>query len=227
MRGRWLGVLFICAFCCATTALAQSNNGPGAGFGTEPGSSSVIQSSVRPASQPYDDFGAAKGSTELALWSGGGHGMNGGVRGTSNWNVGLRYGRVLTNPHGPAWLRGRFEYTFDVIPIFWVFQPHGTAYGAGLDPLGLKWNLAVHHRIEPYVNMTGGVVFTNIPTPPGASRVNFIPSAAFGFHALRGRYNWSAEIRYLHISNAGLTRPNPGINTLQVRVGLGLFTQPK
>jgi hypothetical protein len=153
--------------------------------------------------------------------------MNGGVRGTSNWNVGLRYGRVLTNPHGPAWLRGRFEYTFDVIPIFWVFQPHGTAYGAGLDPLGLKWNLAVHHRIEPYVNMTGGVVFTNIPTPPGASRVNFIPSAAFGFHALRGRYNWSAEIRYLHISNAGLTRPNPGINTLQVRVGLGLFTQPK
>jgi Lipid A 3-O-deacylase (PagL) len=153
--------------------------------------------------------------------------MNGGVRGTSSWNVGLRYGRVLTNPHGPMWLRGRFEYTFDLIPIFWVFQPRATAYGAGFDPLGLKWNLAVHHRIEPYINITGGAVFTNVATPPGTSRVNFIPSAAFGFHTLRGTYNWSGEIRYLHISNAGLSHPNPGINTLQFRLGLGLFTQPK
>jgi hypothetical protein len=30
----------------------------------------------------------------------------------------------------------------------------------------------------------------------------------------------------MHISNAGLIEPNPGINTLQVRVGFGRFTQP-
>jgi hypothetical protein len=27
----------------------------------------------------------------------------------------------------------------------------------------------------------------------------------------------------MHISNAGMTTPNPGINTIQVRIGWGLF----
>ncbi len=79
-----------------------------------------------------------KGSNEFALWSGGGYAISGGVRHADNWNVGLRYGRVLTDEHGPLWLRGRFEYTVDVIPIFWVFQPGGTAYGAGFDPPGIE-----------------------------------------------------------------------------------------
>jgi Lipid A 3-O-deacylase (PagL) len=46
-------------------------------------------------------------------------------------------------------------------------------------------------------------------------------------HFLRSKYNWSAEVRYMHISNAGLTTPNPGINTIQFRIGFGRFTQPK
>jgi hypothetical protein len=29
----------------------------------------------------------------------------------------------------------------------------------------------------------------------------------------------------MHISNAGLATPNPGINTIQFRLGLGLFSQ--
>jgi hypothetical protein len=46
-------------------------------------------------------------------------------------------------------------------------------------------------------------------------------------HFPRTKYNWSAELRFMHISNAGLATPNPGINTLQVRIGFGRFTQPK
>jgi hypothetical protein len=61
----------------------------------------------------------------------------------------------------------------------------------------------------------------------GTSQVNFTPTGAFGVHLLRGRYHWSAEVRYMHISNAGISRPNPGINTIQVRLGFGKFTQPK
>jgi hypothetical protein len=53
--------------------------------------------------------------------------------------------------------------------------------------------------------------------------VNFTPSAAFGAHFLGDRYAWSLEARYLHISNAGLTFPNPGINTFEVRIGAGKF----
>jgi len=30
-------------------------------------------------------------------------------------------------------------------------------------------------------------------------------------------------VRYMHISNAGMTKPNPGITTIQVRIGFGAF----
>jgi hypothetical protein len=57
--------------------------------------------------------------------------------------------------------------------------------------------------------------------------VNFTSGGAAGIHLLRSTYNWSVEVRYMHISNAGLEEPNPGINTFQVRIGLGRFTPGK
>ena len=44
-----------------------------------------------------------------------------------------------------------------------------------------------------------------------------------GTHFLKERGNLSAEVRFMHISNAGLTTYNPGINTIQVRIGIGRF----
>jgi len=31
----------------------------------------------------------------------------------------------------------------------------------------------------------------------------------------------------MHISNASIANLNPGINTIQFRIGFGLFTQPR
>jgi hypothetical protein len=53
--------------------------------------------------------------------------------------------------------------------------------------------------------------------------VNFTPSTALGVHLLGDKHCFSVEVRYLHISNAGLSYYNPGINTVQVRVGVGKF----
>jgi hypothetical protein len=50
-----------------------------------------------------------------------------------------------------------------------------------------------------------------------------MPAAALGLHFLREKFNWSVEVRYLHISNAGLAVPNPGLNTVEVRLGIGKF----
>ncbi len=167
------------------------------------------------------------GGHELQLWTGGGHGLNGSTSDTGVWNVGARYGWVLTDPVGPGPLRGRFEYAVDVVPVFVLFQRPGTAYGFGLNPFALKWNFVPHHNVMPYVDLGGGTLFTNEKTPPGTSRVNFTTSGALGVHFLRSKYNWSAEVRFMHISNAGLTTPNPGINTLQFRLGFGRFTHPE
>ena len=164
-----------------------------------------------------------KGGNEIQIWAGGGHSVAGGTSRTGAFNAGIRYGWVLTDPHLPAFLRGRFEYAVDVVPVFLVFQPANTAYGAGFNPLGLKWNFESHGRFSPYLELGGGVLFTNHDVPTYANNVNFTPSAALGTHILGENYNWSIEVRYLHISDAGLTNPNPGINTVQVRLGIGKF----
>jgi len=166
-----------------------------------------------------------EGGHEWQVWTGGGHGVNGSQSSDGVWNVGFRYGLILTAPHGPGFLRGRLEYALDAVPVFWVFQKTNTAYGAGLNPFAFKWMLDTKHSVAPYFEIGGGTLFTNTKVPEGTSRVNFTSSAALGLHLLRAKHNISAEVRYMHISNAGLATPNPGINTIQLRLGFGAFSQ--
>jgi lipid A 3-O-deacylase len=163
------------------------------------------------------------GGHEFQIWTGGGHSVAGGTSNTGVWNVGLRYGWILTRPRGPGFLKGRFEYAVDAVPVFMIFQRYNTAYGAGVNPLGLKWDFAARGRIEPYFELNGGTLFTTHEVPTGTSSVNFTSAAALGMHLLGDKHALSVEVRYMHISNAGLTSPNPGINTVQVRVGIGKF----
>jgi lipid A 3-O-deacylase len=169
--------------------------------------------------------GPEKGGHELELWTGGGHGVKGVASDTGVWTVGGRYGWVLTNPRGPGFLRGKFEYAVDVVPIFWLFQPGNIAYGMAVDPFAFKWNIDTHGQIVPYFDLDGGALITNRQVPPGTSRANFTSSGAVGMHILGKKFNWSAEVRYMHISNAGIASTNPGINTVQVRLGIGTFTR--
>ncbi len=164
-----------------------------------------------------------KGGNEVQIWAGGGHSVSGGRGKTGVFNAGLRYGWILTGQHLPGFLRGRFEYAVDAVPVFLAFQPTNTAYGVGFDPLGLKWNFQRHGSISPYLELTGGALFTNHDVPTGTNTVNFMDQAALGMHILGAKHNVSLEVRYMHISNAGLATPNPGINTVQVRLGVGRF----
>ncbi|HTS34080.1 MAG TPA: acyloxyacyl hydrolase [Candidatus Solibacter sp.] len=168
-----------------------------------------------------------KGGHEVELWAGGGHSVSGGRGDTGAFNAGLRYGWILTGEHLPGFLRGRFEYAVDAVPLFFAFQPVNTAYGVAFDPLGLKWNFKRHRRLSPYLELTGGALFTNHDVPTGTNTVNFMDQAALGTHILGAKYNWSLELRYMHISNAGLATPNPGVNTVQVRFGIGRFFAPR
>ena len=168
--------------------------------------------------------GPEDGGHELQVWTSGGYGVKGIASHTGVWTVGARYGWILTAPHGPGFLRGQFEYAVDAVPVFMLFQPKNRAYGAAVDPFALKWDFVRHGRIVPYIDLGGGALFTNVDAPPGTSRINFTTNAALGMHILTGKLTWSADLRFMHISNAGLSAINPGINTLQLRLGLGLFT---
>jgi hypothetical protein len=167
--------------------------------------------------------GPERGGHEVQIWAGGGHSVPGGTKNSGAFNAGLRYGWILTGPHLPSFVRGRFEYAVDAVPVFFVFQPANTAYGVGFDPIGLKWNFERHARFSPYLELCGGTLFTDHSVPTGTNTVNFTDQAALGVHILGVKHNVSLELRYLHISNAGLATPNPGVNTVQVRLGVGRF----
>jgi hypothetical protein len=169
--------------------------------------------------------GPVEGGHELQIWTGGGHGINGNQSGDGVWNAGFRYGLILTAPHGPGFLRGRLEYAVDAVPVFMVVQKTNTAYGVGVNPFAFKWALDTRKGVVPYLELGGGTLFTNSKVPEGTSRINFTTGGAAGLHFLRSKHNISAEVRYMHVSNAGLSAVNPGINTIQIRLGFGLFSQ--
>jgi hypothetical protein len=89
-----------------------------------------------------------QGATEMQIWTSEGYSVSGGRGDTGIWNAGLRYGWVLTEPHGPGFLAGRFEYAIDAVPMYLIFQPRGTAYGVGVNPINLKWNFATRGRVR-------------------------------------------------------------------------------
>ena len=82
--------------------------------------------------------GPVEGEHEVQIWTGGGHGTNGRQSSDGVWNVGLRYGLILTAPHGPGFLRGRLEYAVEAVPVFLVFQKQNVAYGVGVNPFAFK-----------------------------------------------------------------------------------------
>ena len=175
----------------------------------------------------WAQVGPEEGGNEVQVWAGGGHSVPGGTSNTSAFDAGFRYGWIITGAHWPGILRGRFEYAVDAVPVYLIYQPANTAVGAGFNPLVLKWNFERRGKFSPYLELSGGAIFSNHDIPTYTSDVNFTPSAALGTHILGEKYNWSVDVRYLHISSAGLGFPNPGLNTVQVRLGVGRFWKSK
>jgi hypothetical protein len=203
-RGRLAFLLFTLLLISAPAALAQS---------------------AAPAAS--NDRDLERGVHEWEFWIGGGGDPIGTPKvtlGNSILTVGARYGWVLTKPHGPGFIRGRFEYAVDAIPIFYAYQPAGKAYGIGFTPWIMKWNLVTRRRISPYIEVGGGTLVTTKQVPLGASTFNFTPTGALGVNILRGKYHWSIDFRYFHVSDAQLTSFNPGTDTFGVRLAFGMYS---
>lgn len=190
-----------------------------------------------------------KGAWDLAVWGGGGHSTSGGVEGVGVANAGVRIGKILTEQHGSSWYRGNFEYAIDLIPMYvftsvpdsvhlvaitcpitnpncgpQVFITRGTVYAGGFNPFDVKWNFTGTKRFSPYFELNGGVLFSNKEIPVGTSNVNFMSGATLGMNIFtRPRRALSLDLKYVHISNAGLSALNPGLNTIQGQVGYHWF----
>lgn len=161
---------------------------------------------------------------DIGVWFGGGVSVPGGTKDTQIINAGVRLGKVLTGDHGGGFVRGNFEWSADLMPLYYVIQPAQNAYGAGFNPVNLKWSFTSHDRVVPYLELGGGVLFTNNNVPAITNTTNFLTHAALGFHFFNSQKRaLTGTVRYEHISNAGLTTPNPGINTVQFTIGMNWF----
>ena len=175
--------------------------------------------------------GPEKHSNEWQVWAAGSVPISGfpGDPKAKIWAAGGTYGRVLTNAHGPGIVRGRFEIGFEIDPLIEIDLPHHPDYAAGFTPWLWKWDFVTRRRLSPYFELAGGGLWGIHEVVPGTTAFNFMPSAGMGvnFPASRsGKYSWTVDVRYFHVSNAGITDDNPGLNTIQFRIGFGLFTHP-
>jgi lipid A 3-O-deacylase len=170
-------------------------------------------------SKPLDDQ-----PWEFGQWLGGGLSVPGGTKDVQTVNLGIRLGKVLTDDHGGSFLRGNFEWAADLIPLYYIRQSNNNAFGGGFNPLNLKWNFTNSTHAIPYLELGGGVLFTNTEVPIGTSTVNFMTHGAVGLHLfVRPGQALTVNTRFEHISNAGLATPNPGINSIQFSAGFSWF----
>jgi len=151
------------------------------------------------------------------------------------------YGRTL-------WERDSFalQWTIDVAPLEMVLQPKITqvvppsggvifveghreyVYGFGLHPLGLKMNFLRQHRWQPFVASTAGFVASVNAVPvdvPQGTKFNF----TFDFQGGIQRFNsdhsraWTLGYKLDHISNAGRSNLNPGMDGHVIFIGYSIF----
>lgn len=174
--------------------------------------------------------------------------------------AGLHLGKVLTPQIGNGLLRGQFEYAGELFP-YWqsdtpTFQRYsclptatpsiincagpytvgGTFHGVSVTPIILRWNFTAGHRVMPFAQAAGGLLWTNHKYPAygqgpvnlgndgpnaDASVWNFTPQGGIGLHYFtRARQSLDFSANAVHISSASLGDRNPGVNaSVQFSVG--------
>lgn len=163
---------------------------------------------VRGASEWTASAGVARGITFLQS-----------VGGERYATAQLGWGRVLTDPRGPSWIRGRFEWLVEVVPVFAAWS-EGRPHGVGVTPLGWRWNLEPHGRLAPFAEVGGGALWTSAPIPLRTTGSNFTAHAGLGLRVLGGNgHGLVVGYRLHHISNGNRLRRNPGVNAHMLTVG--------
>jgi len=143
--------------------------------------------------------------------------MNGGTDLLSTSAV--RFGLVLTDPFGRGRLRGTLEYTLDWLPAIFLTKPT-TVYGAGVAPIGFRWNFLGKPRLYPYGELVLGGVLSRSNIPPGNTlNINFTINSGLGLKVFaHGNQMLTAGLDYSHLSNGYLGATNPGLNGIAVIV---------
>ncbi len=89
--------------------------------------------------------------------------------------------------------------------------PAHAVYGFGITPLGGTFDFARRHAVHPFLQFGLGLIASTEPVPdnyPDATGLNFLVVIGAGVRVK----NVSLGYKFIHISNAGTTDFNPGLD---------------
>jgi lipid A 3-O-deacylase len=134
----------------------------------------------------------------------------------------VSYGDMLGSVNGEGhWYRGNWEFRGEFFSGA-QFSPTDD-WLAGLTP-HLRYNFATGTHWMPFVDAGAGVSATSIGPPDLSHYFEFNLQAGTGVRwFIRDNMALSIEARYLHMSCAGLSTPNLGLNNVNGMVGVSWF----
>jgi hypothetical protein len=130
---------------------------------------------------------------------------------------------TLTDPIGGSWYRGQISLGAEMVYI--QFQEPILTHGVGFAPK-IKYTFVALDRIRPYIEFAGGPFWTDLAgkIPEESSRFNFVLMAGFGVsYFLTNQVALNAGYLFNHISNAGTSYPNLGLNASLPYGGVSFF----
>jgi len=134
----------------------------------------------------------------------------------------ISYGRMLGDVYGiNHWYGGNWELRGE---LFGGVQFNSeTHWVVGLTP-HLRYHFISGMRWVPFVDIGIGISLTDIRLPDLGGSFQFNTQAGAGLNwFIKDNLAISLECRYLHLSSAGLSMPNDGVNTLGGILGLNWF----
>lgn len=225
---------------CAFSASAQQEVAKSEAA-TERAASEPVSPSAQSTSSD-SPYRLKRGDNEFGFWGGGAFTATtifGGLTDAEADERGFviaafRYGRTLAANKSMA-----LQYTLDAIPLavatgnvessttvagVTTFR-RGSAYGAGVTPLGLQLDFANGSRVKPFIHLNGGLLVFNESVPlPDAGKLALVGETGAGLRIFTSeRRAVSLGVRFHHISNGDRAGANRGLNQFIVYAGFSIF----
>ena len=134
---------------------------------------------------------------------------------------------TLVPTSGGVWTVGGTYTWAGVVANSTIISPAHTVYGFAATPIGFTFDAWRSSRIYPFAQVDGGLIKSSEPVPynvPGATSGNFLVSLGGGVKIPAGKsLAFSAGYKLMHMSNAGRSSFNPGLDNNVFFAGISLL----